>query len=75
MSENAAASTVREQGNVTLECPELTETNNTSWSILVETVLRAHDLWKTILGEDEDEQMNYTTKAIIYATPPEDVLL
>jgi len=75
MAENAGASTVHEQSSVTLQCPKLTETNYTSWSILVETVLRAHVLWKMITGEDEDEKRNYTTKAIIYPTLPEDILL
>lgn len=75
MAENAGALTVREQGSVTLQCPKLTETNYTSWSILVETVLRAHGLWKTVTGEDEDEKRNYTTKAIIYPTLPDDILL
>ncbi|KAJ9552495.1 hypothetical protein OSB04_016540 [Centaurea solstitialis] len=74
-AENTGASTVREQGSVTLQCPKLTESNYTSWSILVETVLRAHGLWKTVTGEDEDEKRNYTTKAIIYPTLPEDILL
>lgn len=75
MKENAGAPTVRKQGSMTLQCPKLTETNYTSWSILVESVLRAHDLWKTVLGEDKDEKRNYTTKAIIYPTFPDDVLL
>ncbi|KAJ9541462.1 hypothetical protein OSB04_027968 [Centaurea solstitialis] len=74
-AENTGASTVREQGSVTLQCPKFTESNYTSWSILVETVLRAHGLWKTVTGEDEDEKRNYTTKAIIYPTLPEDILL
>nr|KAJ0208222.1 hypothetical protein LSAT_V11C500258090 [Lactuca sativa] len=75
MTGNAVASTVRVQRSVSLQCPKLMEINYTSWSILVETMLRAHCLWKTVLGEDEDEKQNYTTKAIIYPTLPEDVLL
>lgn len=75
MAENAGAMTVHEQGNISLQCPKLTETNYTSWAIMVEIVLRAQGLWKTITGEDEDEKKNYTTKAIIYHTLPEDVLL
>ncbi|KAK9073456.1 hypothetical protein SSX86_007780 [Deinandra increscens subsp. villosa] len=76
MAANDGVVAVRDQGsNVSLQCPKLTETNYTSWSILVETVLRAHGLWKTVTGEDEDEKRNYTTKAIIYHTLPENVLL
>ena len=38
-------------------------------------MLRAHGLWKTVHGKDKDKKRNYTTKAIIYPTLPEDVLL
>ena len=37
--------------------------------------MRAYGLWKTITGEDGDEKRNYTTKAIIYPTLPEEILL
>ena len=75
MAENAGAMTIREQGNISLQYPKLTETDYTSWAILVETVLRAQGLWKMINGEDEDEKKNYTTKAIIYHTLSKDILL
>ncbi|KAJ9541475.1 hypothetical protein OSB04_027981 [Centaurea solstitialis] len=78
MAGNAGALTVREQGNVPLQCPKLTETNYTSWSILVETVLRAYGLWESVdpvTGGTVDEKKNYTTKAIIFQTLPEDILL
>ncbi|KAL4556019.1 hypothetical protein LXL04_038654 [Taraxacum kok-saghyz] len=65
MAGNAGPSMVCEQGNITLQCPKLTETNYPSWSILVETVLRAHGLWKTKLHHKSDN----------LSTLPEDVLL
>nr|GEW41706.1 zinc finger, CCHC-type [Tanacetum cinerariifolium]GFB29056.1 zinc finger, CCHC-type [Tanacetum cinerariifolium] len=61
-----------------LQCPKLTKTNYTLWSILVETVLRAYGLWESIDPVTEatvDEKKNYTTKAIIFQTLPEDILL
>ena len=79
MKDTSSALTVREQGsNAPLQCPKLTETNYTSWSILVETVLRAYGLWESIdpvTGATVDEKKNYTTKAIIFQTLPEDILL
>ncbi|GKE48351.1 hypothetical protein Tco_1479609 [Tanacetum coccineum] len=79
MVETSGTLTVREQGsNASLQCPKLTETNYTSWSILVETVLRAYGLWESIdpvTGATVDEKKNYTTKAIIFQTLPEDILL
>ncbi|KAI3826663.1 hypothetical protein L1987_00715 [Smallanthus sonchifolius] len=42
--ENASSSTsVREQGNVSLQCPKLDETNYTTWALLMETILKAYD--------------------------------
>ena len=79
MKDKSSALTVRDQGsNAPLQCPKLTETNYTSWSILVETVLRAYGLWESIdpvTGATVDEKKNYTTKAIIFQTLPEDILL
>ncbi|KAJ9566788.1 hypothetical protein OSB04_002754 [Centaurea solstitialis] len=40
MAENAETLTIREQGNVLLQCPKLTEMNYILWSIKVETMLR-----------------------------------
>ncbi|GJU86550.1 zinc finger, CCHC-type containing protein [Tanacetum coccineum] len=79
MKDTSGTLTIREQGsNASLQCPKLTETNYTSWSILVETVLRAYGLWESIdpvTGATVDEKKNYTTKAIIFQTLPEDILL
>ncbi|GKB91790.1 zinc finger, CCHC-type containing protein [Tanacetum coccineum] len=72
----SSSASVREQGNVSLQCPKLTETNYTSWALLMETILKAHGLWKTIDAEDaEDEKKAHTSKAMIFQTLPEDVLM
>ncbi|KAJ9540170.1 hypothetical protein OSB04_026676 [Centaurea solstitialis] len=75
--DNASSSTsVREQGNVLLQCPKLTETNYTTWTLLMETILKAHSLWETIDVKDAvDEKKAYTSKAMIFQTLPEDVLM
>ncbi|KAK1424497.1 hypothetical protein QVD17_19827 [Tagetes erecta] len=77
--DNASSSTiVREQGNVTLQCPKLNETNYTSWALLMETILKAYGLWGTIDvekgAEVGDEKRIYTAKAMILQTLPQDVL-
>ncbi|GJY99210.1 hypothetical protein Tco_0516640 [Tanacetum coccineum] len=78
MLETLGSLTICEQGsNASLQCPKLTETDYTSWSILVETVLRAYGLWESIdpvTGATVDEKKNYTTKAIIFQTLLEDIL-
>ncbi|KAJ9538324.1 hypothetical protein OSB04_031057 [Centaurea solstitialis] len=75
--DNASSITsVREQGNVLLQCPKLTETNYTTWALLMETILKAYGLWETIDVKDAvDEKKAYTSKAMIFQTLPEDVLM
>ncbi|KAI3759529.1 hypothetical protein L6452_07414 [Arctium lappa] len=75
--DNASSSTsVREQGNVLLQCPKLTKTNYTTWALLMETILKAHGLWETIdVKNAVDEKKSHTSKAMIFQTFPEDVLM
>ncbi|KAJ9542295.1 hypothetical protein OSB04_028801 [Centaurea solstitialis] len=75
--DNTSCSTsVREQGNVLLQCPKLNETNYSTWALLMETILKAHGLWETIDVKDAvDEKKAYTSKAMIFQTLPEDVLM
>ncbi|GJV02588.1 zinc finger, CCHC-type containing protein [Tanacetum coccineum] len=63
----SSSASVREQGNVSLQCPKLTETNYTMWALLKETILKAHGLWKTIDAKDEvDEKKTHTPKSEMY---------
>nr|GFB92283.1 zinc finger, CCHC-type [Tanacetum cinerariifolium] len=72
----SSSASVQEQGNISLQCPKLTETNYTTWALLMETILKAHGLWKTIDTEDTvDEKKAHTSKAMIFQTLPEDVLM
>ncbi|XP_023735017.1 uncharacterized protein LOC111882877 [Lactuca sativa] len=68
--------TIREQVHVPLQYPKLTETNYTSWSIMVETVLKTYNLWESVDPRGiEEAKKNHTTKAIIFQTLSEDILL
>ncbi|GJV53635.1 zinc finger, CCHC-type containing protein, partial [Tanacetum coccineum] len=72
----SSSASVREQGNISLQCPKLTETNYTTWALLMETILKAHGLWKTIDTKDAvDEKKAHTSKAMIFQILPEDVLM
>nr|GFA55777.1 zinc finger, CCHC-type [Tanacetum cinerariifolium] len=72
----SSSASVQEQGNISLQCPKLTETNYTTWALLMETILKAHGLWKTIDTEDTvDEKKAHTSKAMIFQTLFEDVLM
>nr|GEU92465.1 zinc finger, CCHC-type [Tanacetum cinerariifolium] len=48
-----------EQGNtVTFQCHALTETNYTTWSIMIETVLRAYGHWNAITEDEVAKHKN-----------------
>nr|XP_043615915.1 uncharacterized protein LOC122587815 [Erigeron canadensis] len=54
---------VRDQGTVVpFQCLKLTETNYTTWSIMIETVLKAYGHWDAITKDEVDEKKNFTTK-------------
>lgn len=75
---DGAIGPVREQSNVTLQCPKLTKTNYTAWSIMMETVLAAHGLREAIdpvRGGELEGKKKFMAKAMIYQSIPEDVLL
>nr|GFB45963.1 zinc finger, CCHC-type [Tanacetum cinerariifolium] len=69
---------VRELGNVSLQCPKLTETNYTTWALMMETILKAYGIWETIVAKDgatTNEKKENTSKAIIFQTLPQDILM
>ncbi|GJW20452.1 hypothetical protein Tco_0031074 [Tanacetum coccineum] len=69
---------VRELGNVSLQCPKLTEANYTTWALMMETILKAYGIWETIVakkGVETNEKKENTSKAIIFQTLPQDVLM
>ncbi|GJT66992.1 zinc finger, CCHC-type containing protein [Tanacetum coccineum] len=72
------STTVRELGNVSLQCPKLTETNYTPWALMMETILKAYGIWETIVAKEgvtTNEKKENTSKAIIFQTLPQDVLM
>ncbi|XP_076930614.1 uncharacterized protein LOC143595507 [Bidens hawaiensis] len=76
--ESVLAST-HEQGNISLQCPKLNETNYKSWTLLMETMLKVYDLWEIIDVKVEteivDEKKMNTTKDLIFQSLPKDVLM
>ncbi|GKB58196.1 putative ribonuclease H-like domain-containing protein [Tanacetum coccineum] len=90
MTGGASSSSVHEQGNVPLQCPKLTDTNYTTWALMMETILKAYGLWKVIDAKKEtdgkkktddeqetaiDEKAENTTKGMIFQTLPQDMLM
>ncbi|GKA40034.1 zinc finger, CCHC-type containing protein [Tanacetum coccineum] len=76
--DTSSSAAVQEQGNVSLQCPKLTETNYTTWALIMESILKACGIWETIVakeGETTNEKKDNTSKAIIFQTLPQDMLM
>ncbi|KAD3641348.1 hypothetical protein E3N88_30572 [Mikania micrantha] len=66
------------QGNIPLQCPKLTATTYTSWSIMVESILQAYGLWEAIdpvTGGAVEARKNLMARSFVFQTLPKDVLL
>jgi hypothetical protein len=67
------------QENVALKCVQLMDSNYTTWAVLMETILKAYGLWETINPKEgssvTDEKKMHTTKAMIFQTIPQDILM
>ena len=75
MTKGESSTPTRDQ-NIALQCPKLTETNYTTWAIMMETILKAYGLWETLEDTEKvDERKMYTAKALILTTLPEDILM
>ncbi|XP_076959890.1 uncharacterized protein LOC143636098 [Bidens hawaiensis] len=61
----------REQGNISLQCPKLTESNYTTLALLMETILKDYGLWEAVSSEEEVDEK----KAMILQTLPDDILM
>ncbi|GJZ23237.1 zinc finger, CCHC-type containing protein [Tanacetum coccineum] len=72
------SSTSKVQENIALKCVQLTDSNYTTWAVLMETILKAYGLWETINPKEgssaTDEKKTHTTKAMIFQTIPQDIL-
>nr|GEU29726.1 zinc finger, CCHC-type [Tanacetum cinerariifolium] len=87
MTGGASGSSVREQGNVPLQCIKLTDMNYTTWALMMEIILKSFGLWKVIdktdgkketNGKQEtaiDEKAENTAKGMIFQTLPQDMLM
>nr|GEV91877.1 zinc finger, CCHC-type [Tanacetum cinerariifolium] len=76
--DTSSSAALREQGNVLLQCLKLTETNYTTWALIMETILKAYGIWETILakeGETTNEKKDNTSMEIIFQTLPQDMLM
>nr|GFB35320.1 zinc finger, CCHC-type [Tanacetum cinerariifolium] len=76
--DTSSSAALREQGNVSLQCPKLTKTHYTTWALIMDTILKAYGISETIVakeGETKNEKKENTSKPIIFQTLPQDMLM
>nr|GEV11104.1 zinc finger, CCHC-type [Tanacetum cinerariifolium] len=76
--DTSSSASLGEPGNVSLQCPKLTETNYTTWALIMETILKEYGIWEMIVakeGETTNEEKDNTSKEIIFQTLPQDMLM
>ncbi|KAD1826794.1 hypothetical protein E3N88_42251 [Mikania micrantha] len=78
MSAVATTSNPPKDNPSSFQCPVLTNSNYTTWSIKMEAILDAQGLWESIepqTGVVVDEKKSKNARAFIFQAIPEDILL
>lgn len=75
MGEIVATPTKTKGGLSNIQCPTLTDTNYTGWTIRMKVALEVHKVWEAIdPGEDTGEK-NVMAKALLFQSISESLLL
>ncbi|XP_022008439.1 uncharacterized protein LOC110907823 [Helianthus annuus] len=64
-------------GSSNLVCLKLTSTNYNTWTVMMEAILDAQELWEAVdpvTGDAVDAKKNKVARAIIYSALPENIL-
>ncbi|XP_076893911.1 uncharacterized protein LOC143546045 [Bidens hawaiensis] len=67
----------REPSTSSLTVPNLSGSNYSTWTIMMEVVLDAQDLWEVVVPENEDDvddKKNTLARVMIYQSLPENIL-
>lgn len=59
----------------TIQCPMLTATNYTVWSMRMKVALKVHKLWETIEPGIDDGDKNDMARALLFQSIPEALIL
>lgn len=65
----------RESSPSRIQCPMLTNTNYTVWSMRMEAALRVHRAWEAIEPGVDDREKNDLARALLYESTPEALIL
>lgn len=71
----AATSNTKRSGSASIQCPLLTDTNYTAWTMRMNAALKVHKVWEAIYPGEETGEKNYLARALFFQSIPESLIL
>ncbi|XP_010484986.1 PREDICTED: uncharacterized protein LOC104763293 [Camelina sativa] len=75
MGDNNPPQRSKDLGSPSIQCPMLTSTNYTVWSMRMKITLRVSEVWDTIEPGSADVKMNDVVNALLFQSIPETLIL
>lgn len=71
----AAKSNIKISGSSSIQCPLLTDTNYTVWTMRMDAALRVHKVWEAIDPGEVKGEKNDIARALLFQSIPESLIL
>ncbi|XP_023638842.1 uncharacterized protein LOC111830588 [Capsella rubella] len=65
----------KESGSSSIQCPMLSSTNYTVWSIRTQLLLKVHKVWESVEPGEDDDDKNNMARALLFQSIPEASIL
>ena len=75
MADVTRAPRTKDLGFASIQCLMLTSTNYTVWSMMMNVLLRVHEVWDTIQSGLDDQKKNDVAIALLFQYVPETLIL
>ncbi|XP_013617870.1 PREDICTED: uncharacterized protein LOC106324452 [Brassica oleracea var. oleracea] len=75
MADVTRAPRTKDFGSTSIQCPMLSPTNYTVWSMRMKVLLRVHEVWDTIEPGSDDQKKNDVAIALLFQSVPETLIL
>ena len=75
MADVTRAPRTKDFGSTSIQCPMLSSTNYTVWSMRMKVLLRVHEVWDTIEPGSDDQKKNDVAIALLFQYVPETLIL
>ncbi|XP_013616882.1 PREDICTED: dolichyl-diphosphooligosaccharide--protein glycosyltransferase subunit STT3A-like [Brassica oleracea var. oleracea] len=75
MADVTRAPRTKDFGSTSIQCPMLSPTNYTVWSMRMKVLLRVHEVWDTIEPSSDDQKKNDVAIALLFQSVPETLIL